>query len=83
MKIGDLVLVTFGPARLDRDDSIIGIFMGITEGIATRADVFWDGEMCSTPLDQIEEHPDVQNNLNKLEAGASNMMNQAKRGKHA
>jgi hypothetical protein len=83
VKVGDLVLVTFGPARLDRDDSIIGIFMGITAGLPARADVFWDGEMISTPLDQIEEHPDVQNNLNKLEAGASNMMNQAKRGKHA
>jgi len=35
-------------------------------------------EMCDPRLWEVIE---VQNNLNKLEAGASNMMNQAKRGK--
>ena len=82
MKIGDLVLVTFGPNRLDRDAPVIGIYMGTTVWL-DRANVFWEGEMISTPLEQIEKYPEVQNNLNKLEAGASNMMNQAKRGKYA
>ena len=58
MQVGDLVLVTF-----PFDSPEIGIFMGITiwddlpglpEEAPTRADVFWGGEMISTPVDQIE-----------------------------
>jgi len=51
MKIGDLVLIAFG----DVEPPKIGIFLGkCTWAALTRADVFWDGEIISTPLVQIE-----------------------------
>ena len=54
MQVGDLVLVTF-----PFDSPEIGIFLGMTvwadNTISTaRADVFWDGDTISTPVDQIE-----------------------------
>jgi len=57
VKIGDLVRVNFGYG-----DETIGIFLGPTkwdtrpdaELLWSRADVFWDGEIYSTPCDQIE-----------------------------
>jgi len=60
MKVGDMVLVTFG-----RDEeSVVGVFISDdTEAwardsngdkIITRAHVLWDGEVYSTPLDQLE-----------------------------
>jgi hypothetical protein len=61
MKLGDLVKVSFG---LNGCDSITGIFIRDdtkcfaedNEGfpIITRAYVWWEGEICSTPLDQLE-----------------------------
>ena len=61
MKMGDLVKVSFGPNGVD---SITGIFIRDdtkayaedSEGyrIITRAYVWWEGEICSTPLDQLE-----------------------------
>ena len=61
MKMGDLVKVTFG---LNGVDSITGIFIRddtkavgeSAEGfpIITRAYVLWEGEVYSTPLDQLE-----------------------------
>ena len=60
MKLGDLVKVSFGP----NEKSITGIFIRDdtecfaenNEGfpIITRAYVLWEGEICSTPLDQLE-----------------------------
>jgi hypothetical protein len=60
MKVGDLVKVSFGP----NEKSITGIFIRDdtecfaedNEGfpIITRAYVWWEGEICSTPLDQLE-----------------------------
>ena len=61
MKLGDLVKVSFG---LNGVDSITGIFIrddtyatGLDKdgwtGI-TRAFVLGEGEICSTPLDQLE-----------------------------
>jgi hypothetical protein len=62
-KIGDLVRVTFEEGAADK----IGIFVeddtyaiGYDKDgwpIITRARVRWDGEVCSTPLDQIESIP--------------------------
>ena len=57
MKVGDLVKVHF-----PYGEETVGIFMGLTkwdtrpgeELITSRADVFWDGEVYSTALDQIE-----------------------------
>jgi len=57
VQVGDLVLVTF-----PFDSPEIGIFLGMTvwndaptrTTSAERADVFWDGEIISTPVDQIE-----------------------------
>ena len=59
MKAGDLVLVTF-----ETESPLVGIFLrddvratGIDKDgypIITRAYVLWDGEACSTPLDQLE-----------------------------
>ena len=59
MKAGDLVLVTFAT-----ESPLVGIFLrddvratGIDKDgypIITRAYVLWDGEACSTPLDQLE-----------------------------
>ena len=54
MKRGDLVKVVF-----PYGEETVGIFMGLTkwddeELITSRADVFWDGEIYSTALDQIE-----------------------------
>ena len=61
MKLGDLVKVSFG---LNGADSITGIFIrddtyatGLDKDgwtIITRAYVLWEGEICSTPLDQLE-----------------------------
>ena len=60
MKVGDLVKVSFGP----NEKSITGIFIRDdtecfaedSEGfpIITRAHVLWEGEIYSTPLDQLE-----------------------------
>ncbi len=60
MKLGDLVKVSFGP----NEKPITGIFIRDdtkayaedSEGyrIVTRAYVLWEGEICSTPLDQLE-----------------------------
>tara|TARA_R110001583_G_scaffold17520_1_gene70820 strand:+ start:325 stop:498 length:174 start_codon:yes stop_codon:yes gene_type:complete len=52
MKIGDLVRVDFGrywPAA-------IGLFVSYDEEpeCSSRAYVFWDGEVRSTPIDQLE-----------------------------
>ena len=61
MKVGDLVKVVF-----PYDEETIGIFMGYDKTSFTeqpgddyprdpaRANVFWDGEIYSTALDQIE-----------------------------
>ena len=61
MKVGDLVKVVF-----PYNEEAIGIFMGYDETSFTeqpwddypydpsRAHVFWEGEIYSTPLDQIE-----------------------------
>lgn len=59
MKIGDLVRVNF-PA----EKSVVGIYVrddtywtGLDPAgwpIITRAFVLWGGEVCSTPLDQLE-----------------------------
>jgi len=61
MKLGDLVKVSFG---LNGVDSITGIFIrddtcatGLDKDgwiVITRAYVLWEGEICSTPLDQLE-----------------------------
>jgi hypothetical protein len=61
MKHGDLVKVSFG---LNGVDSITGIFIeddtyatGLDKDgwtVITRAYVLWEGEICSTPLDQLE-----------------------------
>ena len=60
MKVGDLVKVSFDPI----EKPVIGIFIRDdtkvyaedNEGfpIITRAYVLWEGEICSTPLDQLE-----------------------------
>ena len=60
MKTGDLVKVSFGP----NEKPITGIFIrddtystGMDKDgwtIITRAFVLWEGEICSTPLDQLE-----------------------------
>ena len=60
MKHGDLVRVSFGPIV----KPVIGVFIRddtnslgeSAEGfpIITRAYVLWEGEICSTPLDQLE-----------------------------
>ena len=60
MKLGDLVKVSFGPNQ----KPITGIFIRddtkavgeSAEGfpIITRAYVLWEGEVYSTPLDQLE-----------------------------
>ena len=60
MKLGDLVKVSFGP----NEKSITGIFIrddtyatGLDKDgwtVITRAFVLWEGEICSTPLDQLE-----------------------------
>ena len=52
MKIGDLVLVTYGSAGGDQ----VGIYVQLTEWASlTRADILYsDGEVLSTPLCQIE-----------------------------
>jgi hypothetical protein len=61
MKVGDLVKVSFGYG-----DEVVGIFMGYDEYERddeyevwepfppTLAQVFWEGEIYSTPIDQIE-----------------------------
>jgi hypothetical protein len=59
-KIGDLVKVVFGRHKVD----VVGIFIeddliatGLDEEgypIITRAHVLWDGEIYSTPLEQLE-----------------------------
>jgi|TARA_R110000824_G_scaffold51701_1_gene143975 hypothetical protein len=63
-KLGDLVKVSFG---LNGVDSIPGIFIrddtyatGLDKDgwpVITRAYVLWEGEICSTPLGQIESFP--------------------------
>ena len=52
MKVGDLVLVTYGSAGGDQ----VGIYVQLTEWASlTRADILYsDGDVCSTPLCQIE-----------------------------
>ena len=60
MKAGDLVKVTFGP----HEKEVIGIFVrddtvatGLDKDgyrVITRAYVLWEGEVYSTPLEQIE-----------------------------
>ena len=60
MKVGDLVKVSFGP----NEKSITGIFIrddtyatGLDKDgwqVITRAFVLFDGEVYSTPLDQME-----------------------------
>ena len=60
MQVGDMVLVTFGL----HEESVVGVFISDdTEAVArdsngdkviTRAHVLWDGEVYSTPLDQLE-----------------------------
>jgi len=60
MKLGDLVKVSFGP----NEKPITGIFIeddtyatGLDKDgwtVITRAYVLWEGEICSTPLDQLE-----------------------------
>jgi hypothetical protein len=60
MKLGDLVRVTFGRGETAtagifiRDDTVA---TGVDKDgfrIITRAFVLWGGEVCSTPLDQME-----------------------------
>ena len=61
MKVGDLVLVNF-PTGYEK--SVVGIFIRddlLATGqdkdgfpVITRAFVLWDGEVFSTPLDQME-----------------------------
>ena len=52
MKVGDLVLVTYGSAGGDQ----VGTYVRPTEWAPdTRADILYsDGDVCSTPLCQIE-----------------------------
>ena len=60
MKLGDLVKVSFGPI----EKPVTGIFIrddtyatGVDKDgwtVITRAFVLWEGEICSTPLDQLE-----------------------------
>ena len=53
MKVGDLVLVTYGSAGGDQ----VGIYVQLTEWASlTRADILYsdDGDVLSTPLCQIE-----------------------------
>ena len=60
MKVGDLVRITFG----DIEEDIFGIFIEDDvyatgqdpEGypIITRAHVLWEGQIYSTPLNQLE-----------------------------
>jgi len=60
MKVGDLVKVSFGP----NEKTTTGIFIrddtcatGLDKDgwpIITRVFVLWDGEVYSTPLDQVE-----------------------------
>jgi len=59
MKIGDIVIVSFGYGK-----SVVGIFIEddtIAYGedsngdkIITRAHVLWEGQIYSTPIDQLE-----------------------------
>ena len=54
MKVGDLVYVHF-----PGEDSVIGVFLRYETGPyaaipPTRAQVFWDGDVYSTPRDQLE-----------------------------
>ena len=60
MKVGDVVKVTFGP----NEKPTVGIFVRddtVATGrdkdgfpVVTRAFVLWEGEVYSTPLDQME-----------------------------
>ena len=60
MKVGDMVLVTFGR----NEKSVVGVFISDdTEAwardssgdkIITRGHVLWEGQIYSTPLDQLE-----------------------------
>ena len=52
MKVGDLVLVTYGSAGGDQ----VGTYVRPTEWASdTRADILYsDGDVCSSPLCQIE-----------------------------
>ena len=52
MKVGDLVLVSYGSAGGDQ----VGIYVRLTEWASlTRADILYsDGDVLSTPLCQIE-----------------------------
>ena len=52
MKVGDLVLVSYGSAGGDQ----VGIYVQLTEWASlTRADILYsDGDVLSTPLCQIE-----------------------------
>jgi len=60
MKLGDLVRVTFGRGETAtagifiRDDTVATGQDKHGDLIITRAFVLWGGEVCSTPLDQME-----------------------------
>lgn len=70
MKLGDLVKVTFGTDSGGRRIETTGIFVKDDleatgenpEGypVITRAMILWDGQIYSTPLDQIEPLPPLE-----------------------
>ena len=54
MKVGDLVRVSFGYDKYGKIDSVTGLFVSHDAEYPARAHVFWEGEVYSTPLDQLE-----------------------------
>ncbi len=60
MKLGDMVIVSFGGTS----ETVVGVYICDDmhscgedrngDKILTRGEVFWDGDIISTPLDQIE-----------------------------
>jgi len=60
VKLGDLVKVSFGPYDTDvtgifiRDDTYATELDKDGWTVITRAYVLFEGEICSTPLDQLE-----------------------------
>lgn len=49
MKVGDLVYVHFPGS-----DSVTGVFVRYDRDCPDRAYVLWEGDVYSTPLDQLE-----------------------------
>jgi len=60
VKRGDLVIVTFWP----QEKSVVGVFIADDvecwgrdpsgDKVVTRAHILWEGQIYSTPLDQLE-----------------------------